>query len=1130
MRRAKYHTAYEFGWERGRYTNKSAGCTVLLRSRVFRRCHVVDIRHPPGELAGRGGLVRVRSGVFDIAIIAAYFPPQSNMTADHWRQCCRKLAGWMHKSVQEAKQRSLVIVGADCNCGFGLRRTGHGIATTTVGHQHIGQYGNHFENEVPLELWRLLEMENMAAVDTFHPVGPTYFGTQSQSSPDHIFVPSEAVSSTVRCCALRNAMRDLQAIPDCRPRDHAPLLWQVRYTLQAPPGPKGGPVWDKDLVVRLLRHDGFGAEVLGELERRSASHPREWERDTTRADPSHSWEKLVEDVRAAALPELARTAKHGPLAPHLAARAEALQRRRLARRGCFTEEQRHQLRTIEKDIKLLKKRLDLEHVEELLTEAETHRYAADYHGVWKLIYAIGARCRGPRQRSFNVPDQYRPSLEEWASTMCSNAREGGFSATVIDDPMQPTREAMEGNTKKGTKAMRLIHCYCPFAKAWYRGLYLRHEEAVMEIRAGEQVGYFQPKHGTGMGDGNACELFVRSFLRPVEAWRDELGADEATVFCSKLNAQVPLHRASCVMTCSLTNEMHGVSVRDYADDIHQTIPLATSNPLEARSRVPKSNAILDRELSIGGGFAQNPDKENCMPVMVGPGAHTASRALLSQTVPLPGVTSSEGLYLGGMEQLTAGCGAEMKRRVEATRAAWGRLGRFWDITRSIRLKRLAFKGTILAAAYSGLESYLPSKLDLRKLDSVVLGFARVVLRDRRPEFEQGAPPGSCPKYRSLSEAQVLRQLRITDSRAELLVRRLRQWQRFARYPEDSAQPLTVLFGSLDGLGEEPTFREDGRVASTANPWALQLERDVQALRYLRGGKEFAENYTVRDIFTRFQSSVDPLVEPKVPVLAPQRILMSLFANYLEMGRMGGPAAETEAEAHGGDLGGVANALSQLFQNADQTYGLQRGDVMGLGDEAFPVELIQAIFPVMVRAMLKNIQGLSALEAAIYHIIHLDRDHDVCKAMRITAKFYVDEANRSRREHAQEIRDQQPVEDLEKLGVPHPHLWLALVGGVVQQGERVGAANHLALKQYLDTIKADGTITNDSLCMQIRHCKISYTHDRKLMKIHLEAQGSGVQTQLLDSLKQLGGKLMKGTPPRSHHERLMQLFLDSAETI
>eukprot|EP00959_Pyramimonas_sp_CCMP1952_P027976 587102-Pyramimonas_sp.AAC.1 len=145
-----------------------------------------------------------------------------------------------------------------------------------------------------------------------------------------------------------------------------------------------------------------------------------------------------------------------------------------------------------------------------------------------------------------------------------------------------TFQLSKGNLKKGTKAMRLIHCYCPFGKAWYRGLFLRsprpplpphahgyaphrcrqnaqlvakihswrlrklgishlllkkdmsnafpstsheelartvqqiiphpqdraflhqrHSEAVMEIRAGEQTGYYQPTHGSGMGDGNA---------------------------------------------------------------------------------------------------------------------------------------------------------------------------------------------------------------------------------------------------------------------------------------------------------------------------------------------------------------------------------------------------------------------------------------------------------------------------------------------------------------------------------------------------------------------------------------------------------------------------------------------------
>eukprot|EP00959_Pyramimonas_sp_CCMP1952_P370592 7761679-Pyramimonas_sp.AAC.1 len=211
-----------------------------------------------------------------------------------------------------------------------------------------------------------------------------------------------------------------------------------------------------------------------------------------------------------------------------------------------------------------------------------------------------------------------------------------------------------------------------------------------------------------------------------------------------------------------------VSIRDYADDIHQTLPLLSPNALEAQTRVRASNAVLDEELELGGGFAQNREKENCLPVMAGTGAHTASRALLSGLVPLPGVVAAEGIYLGGMEQLTGGCGAEIRRRVEATRAAWRKLGRLWEDTHSIRIKRLAFRGTIVSAAFSGLETYLPGKLDLRRLDAVVLGFARVVLRDRRPELVPGAPEGTKPRYKSLSEDEVLKKLRMTDARAELL--------------------------------------------------------------------------------------------------------------------------------------------------------------------------------------------------------------------------------------------------------------------------------------------------------------------------------------------------------------------------
>eukprot|EP00959_Pyramimonas_sp_CCMP1952_P385087 8070662-Pyramimonas_sp.AAC.1 len=34
------HTMVQFGWQRGKYTNKSAGCAIMLRRRAFREAHV----------------------------------------------------------------------------------------------------------------------------------------------------------------------------------------------------------------------------------------------------------------------------------------------------------------------------------------------------------------------------------------------------------------------------------------------------------------------------------------------------------------------------------------------------------------------------------------------------------------------------------------------------------------------------------------------------------------------------------------------------------------------------------------------------------------------------------------------------------------------------------------------------------------------------------------------------------------------------------------------------------------------------------------------------------------------------------------------------------------------------------
>ena len=221
---------------------------------------------------------------------------------------------------------------------------------------------------------------------------------------------------------------------------------------------------------------------------------------------------------------------------------------------------------------------------------------------------------------------------------------------------------------------------------------------------------------------------------------------------------------------------------------------------------------------------------------------------------------------------------------------------------------------------------------------------------------------------------------------------------------------------------------------------------------------------------------------------------------------------------------------KLFDAADNNYGLQRGDVLRLQQEQMPIEMVQALMPVILRSVLHTRQGLAALESTVFNIAHLTADHEVCQAMRLTGRYFVQEATRLRQQHRQELQNGVRIEELEKLGVPHPHLWLTLVGALQQQGDRVGAQTAATIRQYMDTIRADASMTNEALNSHCTYCKISFTHDRSTMKIFLEASGSGIQVEVLAGLVQLGATIKRGTPPRSHQERLMQLALDGVDQI
>eukprot|EP00959_Pyramimonas_sp_CCMP1952_P189375 3961308-Pyramimonas_sp.AAC.1 len=65
----------EAGYRVGPLVTNSCGCSVVL-GRRFSEAHIVRVAVPPPELHGRGLLVRVKNGSWDLACIALYYPPR----------------------------------------------------------------------------------------------------------------------------------------------------------------------------------------------------------------------------------------------------------------------------------------------------------------------------------------------------------------------------------------------------------------------------------------------------------------------------------------------------------------------------------------------------------------------------------------------------------------------------------------------------------------------------------------------------------------------------------------------------------------------------------------------------------------------------------------------------------------------------------------------------------------------------------------------------------------------------------------------------------------------------------------------------------------------------------------------
>ena len=93
------------------------------------------------------------------------------------------------------------------------------------------------------------------------------------------------------------------------------------------------------------------------------------------------------------------------------------------------------------------------------------------------------------------------------------------------------------------------------------------------------------------------------------------------------------------------------------------------------------------------------------------------------------------------------------------------------------------------------------------------------------------------RYHALTNAEVLRWLKLVPTHLELQVRLLRWWQTILMDREGNEALLGIFFGRLGAEVEGPLM-EDGTLSPNAHPWVLQLEVDLRSLTDIEPGKDF----------------------------------------------------------------------------------------------------------------------------------------------------------------------------------------------------------------------------------------------------------------------------------------------------
>ena len=145
---------------------------------------------------------------------------------------------------------------------------------------------------------------------------------------------------------------------------------------------------------------------------------------------------------------------------------------------------------------------------------------------------------------------------------------------------------------------------------------------------------------------------------------------------------------------------------------------------------------------------------------------------------------------------------------------------------------LMFRAIVVETLFSAIETLVLSNVQERRLQNVVSAYGRKLMGRTAVKTQD-------ERFRKADNARVFQYLGMLSMHTELVLRRLRWYQRIFARPDLFQHTIVALFGKFN-FETVDTIDGDGVLCAHSNPWAQQLWSDLQMFDRIDTGQEFLE--------------------------------------------------------------------------------------------------------------------------------------------------------------------------------------------------------------------------------------------------------------------------------------------------